>query len=167
VQVYAGRTVSDVSIECLADRPELVPVMAEWHWGDDDRRTTLDFWVKAHAAEAVGRDVPTAWVALRGGRPVGCVSLIAHNMSTHPELTPWLAALFVLPEERGKGVGRRLARRCEAHASRLGYPNVFLYTEAAEAFYARLGWRTRSIEEYEAEPVTVMEKALSEDRLRP
>jgi hypothetical protein len=76
--------VDGLAVEYLTDHRELVPVVAEWHWRDDGERSPFDFWVGAHELEARRREVPTAWVAFLAGRPVGCVSLIALNMDTHP-----------------------------------------------------------------------------------
>jgi GNAT superfamily N-acetyltransferase len=150
-----------LAIEYLADHRDLVELIAEWHWRDDGARTPPEFWRQAHAAEAVGRDVPTAWVAFLDARPVGCVSLIAHNMDTHLELTPWLAALFVVPDVRGRGIGTALTRRCEGRAAELRHRALYLYTESAERFYARLGWERLTLEVYENEDVAVMRKALT------
>jgi GNAT superfamily N-acetyltransferase len=152
--------VDDRVILPLSERPDLVPTIAEWHRLDDGGRMPLEAWIEAHAVEARGADVPTAWVALIDGRPVGCVSLIASNMDTHPELTPWLAALYVVPDARRRGVGSALTDRCEAHAASLGYRTLFLYTERAEPFYAERGWRLRGTEEYEGQRVAVMEKTI-------
>jgi GNAT superfamily N-acetyltransferase len=152
--------VDELVIEYLADHEELAPVLAEWHHGDEGDRTPLDFWIRAHEAEARGRTVPTAWVAFAEDVPVGCVSLIRSNMDTHPELTPWLAALFVVPERRWQGIGTALTSRCERAAAELGYRDLYLYTERAADFYGALGWQRRSMEEYEGESVTVMEKRL-------
>jgi GNAT superfamily N-acetyltransferase len=147
-----------LAIEHLADRPEPVRTISEWHRRDGRHGMPLESWIRAHDAEALGRQVPTAWVALLDERPVGCVSLIASNMDIHPELTPWLAALYVVPDVRRRGIGSTLAGRCESHVASLGYPALYLYTERARRFYAGRGWVTRTTEEYEGERVTVMEK---------
>jgi GNAT superfamily N-acetyltransferase len=150
-----------LSIEYLADHRDLVRTIAEWHWLDEDGRMPLDFWIEAHSREAIGREVPTAWVALLGSRPVGCVSLIESNMDTHPGLAPWLAALFVVEEARGRGIGASLTRHCEDRAAALGFPMLYLYTETAERFYSRLGWSVQVVDEYEDERVSVMQKSLT------
>jgi GNAT superfamily N-acetyltransferase len=146
------------TIEYLADHPDLVPVLAAWHWRDDSERTPLDFWIRAHSKEAIGKSVPSASIAFLHGQPVGCVSLIERNMDTHPELTPWLAALFVVPESRGHGIGSALTRHCENRAAALSYSMLYLYTEGAEGFYARLDWQLRTVEQYEGQTVSVMQK---------
>jgi GNAT superfamily N-acetyltransferase len=152
--------VEHLTVEYLAEHRDLVPLIARWHWRHHGGAGRLDFWIQAHDEEAQGRDVPTAWVAFLSGQPVGCVSLIRCNMDTYPDLTPWLAALFVIPEMRGGGVGTALTRHCEQSAAALGYATLYLYTETAAAFYGRLGWQVRSVEEYEGEQVVVMKKRI-------
>jgi len=148
-----------ITIDPLADHAELVPVIAEWRWADAEGRP-LDFWIRCHAAEARHEGIPRAWVGFVDGEPAGSVSLVERNMDTKPDLSPWLAALWVRPEHRGQGVGAALVRRCEEEARRLGTNRLYLYTRQATGFYARLGWSVLSEEEYEAEPVAVMVREL-------
>jgi predicted amidohydrolase/GNAT superfamily N-acetyltransferase len=148
-----------ITIDPLAEHPHLVRVIAEWHQRSDERHS-LDFWIRCHAAEARRDSIPSAWVAFVDGEPAGSVSLVEHNLDTRPELSPWLAALWVRPEYRGRGVGTGLVRRCEEETRRLGVRRLHLYTEEASGFYARLGWSVASHEEYEGESVVVMIREL-------
>jgi predicted N-acetyltransferase YhbS len=94
---------------------------------------------------ARSRELPAVLVAKRGGKFVGSVNLLVHEMTTRPSLSPWLAQLFVIAEERGRGIGSALVRACLARFAELGFPRVHLYTAAATtlpAYYAALGWRT-------------------------
>jgi GNAT superfamily N-acetyltransferase len=100
--------------------------------------------------------VPCAWVVFVAAMPVGSVSLIEHNMDTHQELTPWLAALFVLPSHRGQGIGTALVQRCEEEAWGTGANRLYLYTSLAKRFYARLGWSMFAEDAYEGTSVTIM-----------
>jgi N-acetylglutamate synthase-like GNAT family acetyltransferase len=81
-------------------------------------------------------------------------------MDTRLELTPWLAALFVLPQYRARGIGTELVRRCEAEAARFGFKEFFLYAQDAAGFYERLGWCSIGNDVYEGERVTVMMRDL-------
>jgi hypothetical protein len=45
------------------------------------------------------------------GALFGSAMLIAHDMDTRMELSPWLAGVFVAPKRRGCGVGAALVRR--------------------------------------------------------
>lgn len=134
-------------------------MIARWHWRDWNGGP-LEFWIRCHAAEARSDGIPRAWMAFVDGEPVGSVSLVQRNMNTRPDLSPWLAALWVRPEYRGKGIGAALTRRCEEEARRLKTDRLYLYTEVAAGFYARLGWTVVSEEEYEGNAVVVMTREL-------
>jgi ribosomal protein S18 acetylase RimI-like enzyme len=91
----------------------------------------------------------TILVALLGGRIVGCVTLETHGR-TSPEDDPLgperahIRMLGVLPEARGRGVGRALMAACESRAIAAGKTLMTLHTthlmEAAQAMYRRLGY---------------------------
>jgi GNAT superfamily N-acetyltransferase len=57
-----------------------------------------------------------------------------------PDLTPWLAALYVTPEFRNRGIARALIAAIEDHARAVGTQTLYLYTSEAEPFYLRVGW---------------------------
>ncbi len=69
-------------------------------------------------------------------QPVGSAGLAAR-----PDLTPWLAGVFVLPAFRGHGYATALAQRVEALALAASVPVLWLYTSTAEPLSVRLGWR--------------------------
>jgi GNAT superfamily N-acetyltransferase len=121
----------DLKIDPLGEHLDLITRTVDWQLPEFDPRGDRSRWVRARTEEARLRGVPCAWVAFDGGVPIGCVSLIAKNMETRPELIPWLAALFVLPEHRGRGVGSALVRRCEAEAAASGSETLYLYTAGA------------------------------------
>ena len=130
-------------IIALADAPDLIPVVAAWHWnewGAGDPSGSLADWTENLRRRSLKDRVPTSWVGLVAGLPAGSVALVESDMSTHPELTPWLSGLFVLPEYRNAGVGSALTAHCEAAAARLGVGRLYLYTDTAAGFYAARGW---------------------------
>ena len=81
-------------------------------------------------------------------------------MDTHPELTPWLAALFVLPVYRGLGIGEALVHRCEREARAAGFASMFLYASDARTYYPRFGWTHVAEDIYEDTQVVIMSKDL-------
>jgi N-acetylglutamate synthase-like GNAT family acetyltransferase len=151
---------SELRIEALGLHRDLIPLTVDWHMRWFDERGDRWRWLRARTDEARTYGVPCAWVAFHEGMPVGCVSLIASNMTSRPELTPWLAALFVLPPYRGRGIGAALVRRCEAEAKRCDHDRLFLYTSDASGYYERLGWREIEELTYEGQRVTVMMRQL-------
>ena len=158
---------SSVTIEYLADRREFIPTVAHWlhqEWGHLRPNQRLDDRV-ARVERACGHHkIPTTFVAVDdGAQPVGCASLVEHDMLTRPELSPWLAGVFVPREHRGRGIGAALVERVVQEARSLEVPRLYLYTPGAGALYLRLGWsvveRTFYRELWGETPVTIMEFA--------
>jgi GNAT superfamily N-acetyltransferase len=94
-------------------------------------------------------------------QPVGCASLVEHDMLTRPELSPWLAGVFVPREHRRRGIGAALVERVVQEARSLGVQRLYLYTPGFGALYLRLGWsvleRTFYRELWGNTEVTIME----------
>jgi len=143
----------------LLDHPEHLRIIAAWHheeWAYIRPGDTLDARQKRLAAECGHAEIPTTIVALTDGQPVGSISLVADDMDTHPELTPWLASLYVPAAQRRQGIGAALVQRLTAEARTLGISKLYLYTPSEEKFYARLGWQTLEQTVYAGKPATVM-----------
>jgi GNAT superfamily N-acetyltransferase len=132
-----------VKIEYLADRREFIPVLAGWlqaEWGDlRPGETRAD---RARRIESVcGHfQIPTVFVAVEEDHLLGSASLVEHDMEIRQNLTPWLAAVFVLPEYRRRGIGAALVERVVEEAQALGVPHLYLYTPGPGDLYLRLGW---------------------------
>jgi predicted N-acetyltransferase YhbS len=111
-----------------------------------------EFWAavpdglsEAYLAEAFGgRAEPgrvlTSLVALEGDTPLGCVHLIDNDDSSLPDLHPWLAAMVVVRERRGQGIGSALVRAMLDEARALGFRQLWFGTDGP-GFYERLGAR--------------------------
>ena len=84
--------------------------------------------------------------------------LVAHDMETHPELTPWLAGVYVPAEFRHKGYGSALVDRVVSEAATLGIPELYLYTASAHDLYARLGWSLLERDDYLGQEVVLMRR---------
>ena len=103
--------------------------------------------------------VPSVLVALDAGALCGSAMLVANDMDTRPELTPWLAGVYVVDACRGRGIGSALVQRVESEASALGVRRLYLYTPDATAFYTRLGWSVDERCEYLGRDMAIMSKA--------
>lgn len=124
----------------LSDRPDLVPACARWEhqeWGKPLDRAMADF------AGARADGLPLTVVALDAqGEAVGMVSLWASDCALRPDITPWMASLYVAPAARGHGLGSLLFSHAQAQARRLGMATLHLMTQHSEAHYQRLGWES-------------------------
>jgi len=87
--------------------------------------------------------------------------LVAHDLDERPDLTPWLADVFVEPSARGRGhASRRLISAVEQEARAASIPTLWLYTIAAERIYARAGWQTVETVQHGGKPVALMKRKL-------
>jgi hypothetical protein len=82
--------------------------------------------------------------------------LIAHDMDTHLQYSPWLAGVLVSPPHRCRGIGRALSEHVTREAERLGYGTLYLYTPSAHDFYSGFGWSTLEHAHYRGVDVTIM-----------
>lgn len=151
------------STALLADRPDLVPLLAGWfhrEWGHISADRTPERYARLLSDNLNRDNIPLTVVAFENGRPVGTASLDVNDLDDQDDLSPWLASVVVEPELRGKGLGTALIRRIEEEARRFGVQTLYLWTEDADALYARLGWRRRETRKYRDAEIIVMEKAL-------
>lgn len=72
---------------------------------------------------------------------------------------PWIALLYTVPEKRGQGAGTQLLREIERRGFELGYPELYLFTNTAEALYLREGWQTMARMTYKEKDTVVMRKS--------
>ena len=151
------------TITRTADRPDLVPIVARWLWHEFwqyDGYTLEQTWVVI-AASVASSGPPQTFVLLLGDQPVGTASLATEDLDERPDLTPWLAGVFVVPEARGRGYAARLVAAVEAACQSARIPTVWLYTNTAERLYARAGWRAvETVPRHGKRPVTLMRRNL-------
>ena len=72
--------------------------------------------------------------------PAGTASLAHDDLDSRPDLTPWLAGVYVPPTLRGRGHASALVRHVEGFARAAGVGTLWLYTWTAAPLYAGLGW---------------------------
>jgi GNAT superfamily N-acetyltransferase len=87
-----------------------------------------------------------SFVLLDGDTPAGTASLAHDDLDSRPDLTPWLAGVYVPPAFRGRGHAAALVRHVEAAARAAGVGTLWLYTWTAAPLYARLGWVQTGLE---------------------
>jgi GNAT superfamily N-acetyltransferase len=143
----------------LKDKPEHLLPLAQWHhaeWSYLNPLRSFDQRVQEMQEDLEGKVIPTTFVAEDAGELLGSACILADDMSSHPELTPWLASVYVNEIHRGKGIGSTLVKRVMQHAQENGVKRLYLYTPDQEQMYARLGWQLYSREPYNGTPVTIM-----------
>jgi N-acetylglutamate synthase-like GNAT family acetyltransferase len=148
-----------MQIEYLVDHTEHIPTLARWfhaEWGYLNPGDSIEGRITRLQSLKGRRQIPTTFVVLQGGTLLGSASLIAHDMDTRMDLSPWLASVYVAPEYRRGGVGSALVRRVIEEARALGVSPLYLFTTDREDFYAHLGWSVVERTEYRGQRVTIM-----------
>ena len=74
----------------------------------------------------------------------------------------WLALVYTIPEERGRGYGAAICNYIQEHSRLLGFKKIHLFTDTAESLYRRLGWKETERLTVNDRNIVVMEKTLSE-----
>jgi len=153
-----------MKIVTLADKKEFIAELAELHhaeWKHLNPSLTLEGRTAA-IAKAAGREgIPSIFIALSEGQLVGSAALVQNDMDTKPDLSPWLAAVYVKEAFRHQGIATELIARCEAEAGRSNANAWYLYTEFASRLYEMLGWRHLERCKYKGVAVDVMCKQIA------
>ena len=83
-------------------------------------------------------------------------------MKERPDLTPWMASVYVAPEARRRGHVIPLIHAVEAAATAAGILTIWLHTNSAARIYAKAGWRTVEVVQRDGgeTPATLMRRDL-------
>ena len=148
-----------MKIEYLADHLEFLPTLAQWHhdeWGHLNPAGSVESRLARLRSCCQRGGIPLAVFAHENGQLLGSASLVRNDMETRPELTPWLASVFVAPAHRRRGVGALLVRRVMAEAAAQNFAILYLYTVRSKNFYANLGWSLLEHTPYGQQNVAIM-----------
>ncbi|MGV6805114.1 MAG: GNAT family N-acetyltransferase [Ruegeria sp.] len=100
------------------------------------------------------------WIAEQAGVRLGSIFCV-----TKDEMTAQLRLFLLVPEARGKGIGRRLLKVCTDFASAAGYSEMMLWTHdshrAACALYRASGWRLVASKPVQSFGVDLIEQSWS------
>ena len=128
-------------IHPLYAAPQHASCVTEWLW----RAFGADALPRAFFASIVEHSqtpgaLPITFVAVEGERLLGTVGLWRCDLVSRQDLYPWMAALYVAPESRGRGLAGKLQQHVIGYARTQGYSELFLYS-ACRDFYERFGWQ--------------------------
>jgi GNAT superfamily N-acetyltransferase len=94
-------------------------------------------------AESLGSGpVPTTFVAHENGHFLGTASLVTSDEPSRPMLSPWIAAVWVEPHARQRGIGAALVATATTFAFSHGFDRLYLAASTVRRpFYEKMGWR--------------------------
>jgi GNAT superfamily N-acetyltransferase len=130
-------------ISDLRQRPEFFDAVADriWQawWRADGH--PLDYISGRLRENLDATPIPFALVAHDGEAFLGTASVIASDLAERRQLTPWVAAVWVEPRARGRGVGGALVNRATQDCFALDVGRAYLCARPrCSAFYEGLGW---------------------------
>ncbi len=119
---------------------------AEWShraWHHEFPLDTVQTYLDQYAAADHTRPIEVYAAVSEFDELLGVTTLVDDDeLPDSREPGPWIAAVWVDPGQRGKGVGSALVRHAERRAKLLGHAAAYLYTEDKTDWYAASGWQT-------------------------
>ncbi len=131
------------TISDLRQRPEFFDTVAEriWQAWWKPNNYPLGHITGFLRENMTDTPIPLALVAHHGEAFLGTASVIASDLAERPQLTPWVAAVWVEPQARQRGVGGALVNRATQDCFALGFGRVYLCARPQRsALYEGLGW---------------------------
>ena len=148
-----------IKIATLKEHPQYISQLAIWHeneWGHyypsqslDDRTAKMQFYLG-------DTFIPSTFIALEGDQLLGSAASIDSDLPNKPNLTPWLASVFVKPEVRHQGIATKLITHLCDQAKNEQITRLYLFTENQQNFYKKMGWVALEQLDYSGEQVTIM-----------
>jgi GNAT superfamily N-acetyltransferase len=135
-----------LTIVTLSERPDLLTTVATWiyeqwwsHRPEHSVETVSNMLIERRTSDHIYE----SFIALLDNVPAGTATVLDHDVDTErrPDLTPWVAAVYVIPEARRQGIGERLVLEAAVFARSKGFKTVYLWTTDRRNWYERLGWR--------------------------
>ena len=146
-----------MKIESIADHLDLLDTLAQWHekqWGAE--------WAEQVRQSTCRDRIPTIYIALDNNNELlGSAMLVARDMTTRTDLTPWLGGVYVKPSHRGQGIATALVSHAMNQARHMNIRHLWLYTPASRKLYEHLGWQYAVESDYLEEHVTIMQLDLA------
>ena len=156
----------NITLDFLAHHTDKIDLLgreiySQWIDMYTRQNKSVDDVIKTVESRAVTDTIPLTMIALEGDTLLGSVTLKVSDFSAHPELTPWLAGVFVLPQYRKQGVGSKLIGFAENIAKeKFNVETLYLYTGSASGLYEKLGYKTFETVDRGDKILTLMKKEL-------
>lgn len=147
----------------LGERMEFIEELAALHhseWGHLNPSLTLEKRIAKLTSLTGEGGVPSIFIATSGNELIGSAALVLEDMQSRPDLSPWLAAVYVKEKYRSHGAASALVAQCEYQAKRSKVDTLYLYTEFASKLYERLGWQILESCIYRGISVNIMYKKI-------
>ena len=147
----------------LKQQPQHIETLAAWHhkeWSHFNPHESISQRITRMQSYLNSDFIPTTYIAT-DYELLGSAAIVANDMETQTELSPWLASVYVSEKKRNRGIGTKLVKHILRQAQTNNINKLYLLTPDQHLFYQHLGWNVRSEELYHGTTVTVMEITLN------
>ena len=129
----------NLNIIAVRDHPEYLERAVDYFSSTQDiaRNIYQDCIANSLTTES---PLPRWYLMMKGNDIIGGYGLIVNDFISRQDLWPWLCAVYIEENERGKALGSRLLEHGRHEAAKLGFPMVYLCTDHI-GFYEKYGWR--------------------------
>lgn len=107
------------------------------HWASEDSAPVYDDCIRSSLASA--SPLPQWYLLVEDGRIIAGAGLITNDFISRMDLCPWLCALYVEEDCRGRSLGGLLIRHILTDAGQLGFKEVHLATDHI-GYYEKYGF---------------------------
>jgi GNAT superfamily N-acetyltransferase len=131
------------AISDLRERTEFFETVADriWRAWWQTQGVSLNFISSRLCENMTATPIPFALIAHDGDTFLGTASAIGSDLPERPQLTPWVAAVWVEQSARRCGIGTALVKRATQYCFALGFNCAYLGARPdMTPFYERLGW---------------------------
>ena len=133
-----------LEVKQLSECPEQLTAVGTWiheQWWSK-RHNTTDAIFSQLRTHRIKDKVPYTIVAIADDIPVGSCCVIENDCLHRPQYSPWVAAVYVKPEMRNRGIASMMLQEAAVVASRINVGGLYIDCLATTArVYERNGWR--------------------------
>lgn len=148
-------------IEHLADHKEYIGTVTNWLWKEFGNENNYDFFQSIIKNSLIKNKLPLTFIALEDNELVGTIGLWRSDLMSRQDLFPWLSALYVKENFRGKRIGQKLQKFLVEYCREAGFTELFLYTDICN-YYEKTGWEyLQDGVEYSGEYMKIYMKKIS------
>lgn len=131
-----------------------------WIWKEFGSKNDYAFFESIIKNSLRKNQLPLTFIALIDNELVGTIGLWRGDLLSRQDLYPWLSALVVKENYRGKGIGQELQHFLFNYCRETGFTELFLYTDICN-YYEKTGWEyLEDGVEYSGEYIKIYKKKI-------